>query len=77
MTLWFHSTILATSLAATVAVGLASAAIYQDASVNLAEKGDRLAVSAEAETAYVTIETRKAGVSVLNRVPVAAPTELN
>jgi hypothetical protein len=74
MTLWFHSTILATSLAATVAVGLASAAIYQDAVVNLGKKSDKLTVTATAETPYITIETRKDGVSVLRRVPA---TELN
>ncbi len=70
MSLWFHSTILATSLAATVAVGLASAAIYEPP-VTVAQKGDRLAVSA-AEDSYLTFETRKEdGVSVLNRVPVS------
>jgi hypothetical protein len=82
MTLWFHSTILATSLAATVAVGLASAAIYSDADGKVAAKADRLPVGAGAETTYLIFETRNDGVSVLTRVPVTGPvtgpaTELN
>lgn len=69
MSLWFHSTILATSIAATVAVGLASASIYSDVSAPAA-KADRLPVASAAD-GYVTVETRHDGVSVLNRVPLA------
>ena len=70
MTLWFHSTILATSLAATVAVGLASAAIYADTPTKVAPKADRMPVSASTDTTYLIFETRNEGSSVLTRVPV-------
>lgn len=69
MTVWFHSTILATIAAATVAVGLASAAIYVEMDKRAAEKADRLPVVAD-NSSFVTVETRSEGVSVLNRVPV-------
>ena len=67
MTTWFHTAILATSLAATLAIGLASAAIYEGTGA-AAPKTDRLPVVADTHTAYVTVETRGAGVSVLNRI---------
>ena len=74
MSSWFHSSILATSLAATVAVGIASAAIYSKTGAEAAPKADRLPLVAEAGLAspdrYVTIETRADGVSILSRVPV-------
>jgi len=70
MNVWFHSTILATSLAATVAVGLASAAIYEGFDKPVAEKADRLPVTVDASDRYVTVETRRDGVSVLSRIPV-------
>jgi hypothetical protein len=69
MKLWIHSAVLATTLAATAAVALASAAIYNDVG-QPAPKADRLAVVADAGTSYLTIETRQDGVSVLSRVPV-------
>lgn len=69
MTVWFHSTILATIVAATVAVGLASAAIYVEMDQRAAAKADRLPVVAENDK-FVTVETRGDGMSVLNRVPV-------
>ena len=71
MTTWFHSTILATSLAACVAVGFASASIYSNVADVAASKADRLPVAADAEIAYRTVETRMDGVSVLTRLPVA------
>jgi hypothetical protein len=64
----FHTTILATTVAATVAVGLASAAILSGGQDRAATKGDRLPVVASSN--YVTVETRGNGVSVLNRLPV-------
>ncbi len=64
-----HSTILATTLAATVAVGLAGASVYVHDNEAPAAKADRLPVIADAN-GYVTIETRGDGVSVLKRVPV-------
>jgi hypothetical protein len=64
----FHSTILATTLAATVAVGFASAAIYVRHDDVTAVKADRLPVIADA-SGFLTIETRGDGVSVLKRVP--------
>lgn len=75
MTLWFHSLILATSLAATVAVGLASAGIYGEPAVSA--KSDRLEIATETQRSYLTVETRKEGVSVLSRVPLTEVTELN
>ena len=71
MTLKLHSTILATSLAATLAVGFASAAIVVDRHQGAAAKGDRLpiAVSATPAADYVTVETRHDGVSELQRIP--------
>lgn len=71
MTLWFHSTILAVSLAASVAVGLASASVYNRAAPEAAAKTDRLPVVAEADTAFMTVETRADGISVLSRLPVS------
>jgi hypothetical protein len=71
MTFKLHSTILATSLAATLAVGFASAAIVADHQPAVAPKGDRLSIVAMAAPAsdYVTIETRHDGVSDLQRIP--------
>ena len=72
MTIRIHSLILATSLAATVAVGLASAAVFDGMGAIVAPKGDRLPVVGNADTpTYVTVETRKPGTSVLTRRPVA------
>jgi len=71
MTTWFHSTILATSLAACVAVGIASASIYSNVADVAAPKTDRLPVVTDVDTAYRTVETRMDGVSVLTRLPVA------
>lgn len=74
MTTWFHSTIIATSLAACVAVGFASAAIYSDGATGAAAKSDRLPVLGDVDTTYRTVETRMDGVSVLTRIPM---TEVN
>jgi hypothetical protein len=68
MTTWFHTAALATSLAATVAIGLASAAIYEGTNTPAAPKTDRLPIVADQHSDYVTVETRSAGVSVLNRI---------
>jgi hypothetical protein len=64
----FHSAVLATTLVATVAVGVASASLLAN-STAAAPKGDRLPVIADA-SGYVTIETRGDGVSILKRVQV-------
>ncbi len=71
MSLKLHSTILATSLAATLAVGFASVATVASHQQAVAPKGDRLpiAVSATPAADYVTIETRRDGVSELQRIP--------
>ena len=71
MTIWLHTTILATSVAATIAVGIASAAKY-DATTAVAPKGDLLPVAATMPSAtpdFVTVEKRGDGVSVLARIP--------
>jgi hypothetical protein len=72
MSVWFHTTILATCIAATVAVGIASAAIYNDAPGGAAAKADRLPVVADTAGTSITVEKRMDGVSVLSRVPVSA-----
>jgi hypothetical protein len=66
MATWLHTAVLATAIAATAAIGLASAALIVTAQSPSA-KADRLAAVA-ATGAYRTIETRSAGVSVLTRV---------
>jgi len=48
MTVWFHSTIIATGLAATFAVGIAGAAVYNRFDVPVAPKADRLPIAASA-----------------------------
>jgi hypothetical protein len=71
MTVWFHSTIIATGLAATVAVGIAGAAVYNSFDVPVAAKADRMTVTTpNGSKSYLTLETRGSGVSVLSRVPV-------
>ena len=71
MTIWFHSTIIATGLAAAVAVGIAGAAVYNRFDVPVAAKADRLSVTVpNGSKNYITLETRGSGVSVLTRVPV-------
>ncbi len=69
MALRFHTAVLATSLAATAAVGIASAAIIVDIPEATAVKTDRMPVVV-GKTAYLTIETRGHGVSVLKRIPI-------
>ena len=71
MTIWLHTTIIATSVAATVAVGIASAAKYE-ATDAVAPKGDLLTVDtamAAPTRDFVTVEKRGDGVSVLARIP--------
>lgn len=70
MSLLLHTTIIATSLAATIAVGLASASIYAGTETVFSAKSDRLATLADAERNYLTVETRRDGVSVMTRVPI-------
>ena len=65
----FHTTILATTLVATLAVGIASAAILVNSNERAAAKADRLPVAAS--TSYVTVETRGDKLSILARMPVA------
>jgi hypothetical protein len=67
---WFHTTIIAATVVATVAVGVASAALTLGANAP-APKGDRLPVMATASSAeYVTVEQRGAGVSTLEQIRV-------
>ena len=70
MTTWFHTAILATVIAATVAVGLASAAAYNDDRYPVAEKTDRLiTVAVQTDATLITVEQRIDGISILTRVP--------
>lgn len=71
MSVLFQTAILATGLAATVAIGIASAAIHENASISVAAKADRLAVATSA-TVYATVETRGDGISELRRIPIGA-----
>lgn len=59
----FHTAVLATAFAATLAVGLASASMALQS--NAAPKGDRLPIAANSNGSYATVETRQNGVSVL------------
>lgn len=71
MSTWFHTTILATCAAATIAVGFASAAVYNDIDAPRAKKSDRLNISASGlKSPEVTVEHRANGMSILTRVPV-------
>ena len=67
MKIWIHSTILATSLAASVAVGFAGVAQYKTGPA--APKGDRLVPAALSRCNFVTIEARGDHLSVLASVP--------
>jgi hypothetical protein len=68
MTQYFHAIVFATCLAATAAVGLASAATFHQPAA-VAPKSDRLASGgAEVGVEYLIVETRKNGVSVLSRL---------
>ena len=66
MRILFRTTILAVCLAATIAAGIASAAIYVDGKSDVAAKADRLPV-AERSVNDFTIETRSNDTSVLTR----------
>ena len=68
MASWFHTTILATGFAATIAISFASAALLANNNATAA-KGDRLS-AAVVDTKYLTVETRSKGVSTLARVQV-------
>ena len=57
-----HATVLATALAATVAVGIASASMVMQN--DAAPKADRLPVPDSAKS-YATVETRRNGLSIL------------
>lgn len=77
MTIWLHSTVLATTLVATVAIGVAGASFYVNSDMTdaIAKKGDRLALAtsvcnvADASGriacggpgVYVTVESRPEG----------------
>jgi hypothetical protein len=65
-----HSIILAITSVATVAVGIASASTFGVFSEPVATKTDRLPMLFDPTADYVTIETRKDGVSLLRRVPI-------
>lgn len=72
MSFLLHSTIITTCLAATVAVGLASASIYAGDDTQIsAGKSDRLPVVANAADKYLIIHTSEDGISVLTRMPIA------
>jgi hypothetical protein len=65
---WFHSVVLATTLIATVAVGVASASMFLGSN-EAAPKADRLPLLADSSR-YVTVETRGDNVSTLHKVQI-------
>ena len=68
MSFSFHSVLLGTVLAATIAVGLASAAAYNPPG-EVAPKSDRLSSgSSDVGVEYMTVETQRDGTSVLSRL---------
>ena len=71
MNVWIHTAILATTLVAALAVGIASASpqFTPRSETNLAAKADRLPVDVTVD-GYVTIETRGERLSNLRRVPI-------
>ncbi len=69
MNVRFHVAIVATTVAAVVALGLATASSATDIKAESVAKGDRLPIVA-VETAELTVETRGDGVSYLTRMPV-------
>jgi len=71
MSLLLHSTIIATSLAATIAVGLASASSYANTETVISAKADRLPILANAGNNYIIVETRRDGFSVMTRMPIS------
>jgi hypothetical protein len=66
----FHLTVVVTILAATLATGMASAAVLEGHHAPIGIKGDRLPVTANAREDYFTVETRRTGGSVLCRLPI-------
>ncbi len=68
MAIWFHTAVLATTLAATAAIGLAAAAVYANP-VEVSVKADRLPLDAT-EGRFITVENRSSGVSTLVKMPV-------
>jgi len=73
MTTWFHTMILATAAVATIAVGVAGAAVLNDMRAPVAKKADRLASAVSpGGLPEITIERRGEGVSILTRVPATA-----
>ena len=68
MASWFRTAILATGFVATIAIGIASAAMLANTNT-VAAKGDRLTLVAP-QKQYQTLETRSNGVSTLTRVQI-------
>lgn len=68
MNAWFTPVVLAVTLTAAIAVGLASAATRDVVDATPIAKSDRLPIIANAFT-YITLETRGDGMSVLQRFP--------
>jgi len=71
MSLLLHSTIIATSLAATIAVGFASASIYSGPATEISTKADRLPIVANASQKYILVEIHRDGISEITRMPIA------
>ena len=70
MNVRMNSAIVATTVVAAIAVGIASASTKGEVEGAAAAKSDRLPIVANAATAalYVTVETRGDGVSMLERI---------
>ena len=72
MTTLFHSMILATCAVATIAVGMAGAAVLKDINAPVAKKEDRLASATSLGAPQITVEQRGNGYSILTRMPAPA-----
>ena len=59
-----------TAIAAGAGIATVTAAVPKVSGV-IAPRGDRLVASIPADERYVTVETRREGVSVLTKIPVA------
>ena len=76
MSVWFHSSVLAVTVAAIAIVGVATVTGHEAATANVdsgvvAPRGDRLDIATGPDKGYVTIERRADGVSVLTRIQTA------
>lgn len=66
----YAAALVATAIVAGIGIATVTAAVPSVSGL-IAPRGDRLVASAPKDERYVTVETRRAGLSVLTRIPVA------